>query len=407
MTRPTRPATDRPAEADLLAVAAPVRQVVSARLGSPVDVEDAVQETLVRVWAVRSRLERAALLPYAVAVARNLVSSAERGRDMQRRNAHRLAEPAPADDPAVDVLAAEERAALLAGLAAMREQDRRLLLDHEVTGVETGPLAAQRRTTAGAVAARLARARARLRVEHLLALRHVDLPTPRCRAVLDALSLADRRRQRSLRAAEHLVDCATCADLAPPLLTRRRALTALAPVGLLLGLPARAWAWVRGNPGPATVGAAGATAVAVAVAMAGHPPAPPPPPPPRAAAPATVPATLSVDGVRLLPADRVGSLRARVGRRAVAHRVPVQSVPADEGFWVGGGPGRRVWVQLATRGESRISVRPGQVASFTATVLAIGPGFPAAAGVGSAAGAAEIRATGAYLLVDPTRLSLG
>ena len=187
-------------------------------------------------------------------------------------------------------------------------------------------------------------------------------PTPRCRPVLDALSLGDRRRQEALGAAEHLLDCATCAGLAEPLLTRRRALTGLAPVALLLALPGRAWSWVRANPVPATAGTAGVTAVAVAVAvvLAGDPPAAPPPP---VAAAAVVPAQLSVDGSRLLPAGRVGSLRVHAGRRAVAREVPVQSVPADEGFWVGAGPGRRVWVQLAARSESRqrVRARPARV----------------------------------------------
>ena len=169
---------------------------------------------------------------------------------------------------------------MVAGLAALREEDRRLLLDHEVAGIGTGKLAAEHGTSPGAVAARLARARARLRVEHLLALRGLRPPTPRCRPVLDALSLGDRRRQEALGAAEHLLDCATCAGLAEPLLTRRRALTGLAPVALLLALPGRAWSWARANPVPATAGTAGVTAVAVAVAvaLAGDPQAVPPSP---------------------------------------------------------------------------------------------------------------------------------
>ena len=405
MTRPVRPAREQATEADLLVVAAAVRRFVSVRLASPADVDDVVQETLARLWETRWRLERGALLAYAIVVARNLLASAERGRAIQRRHASRLAEQPTTDDPALDVLAGEERAALLAGLAALRAEDRRLLLDHEVAGVETGRLAADRGTSRGAVAARLARARARLRVEHLLALRRVELPTPRCRPVLDALSLGDRRRQEALGAAEHLLGCATCAGLAEPLLTRRRALTALAPVALLTALPGKAWAWARANPAPATAGTAGigAVAVAVAVALAGHPPVAPPPP---AAAPVVAPAQLTVGESRLLPAGRVGSLREYAGRIAVARAVPVESVPADEGFWVGNGPGRRVWVQLATRGESSVRVRPGQLASFTAEVVAATGDFPSRTGVTAAEGAGELRASGAYVLLDPTRLTL-
>jgi len=216
-----------------------------------------VQETLARLWAARWRLERGALLGYGVVVARNLVTSAERQDAMRERHAHRLADPPAGADPAADVLAEEERTALLAALAELREEDRQLLVAHEVRGVDTGKIAAEEGVSPGAVAARLARARARLRVDHLLALRRTELPTPRCRPVLDALSLGDRRRQRSVGAAEHLLSCPACAGLAEPLLTRRRSLTALAPVPLLLALPGRLWSWARVHPLPAAASARG------------------------------------------------------------------------------------------------------------------------------------------------------
>jgi hypothetical protein len=113
-----------------------------------------------------------------------------------------------------------------------------------------------------------------------------------------------------------------------------------------------------------------------------------------------------VGSVRLLPTDRVGSLRPYAGRSAVARDVPVQAVVADEGFWVGAGPGRRVWVQLSSAGESAVRVRPGQLAAFTAQVVLAAADFPARAGVSAAEGAAEIRHAGAYLRVDPKRLTL-
>jgi hypothetical protein len=317
---------------------------------------------------------------------------------MRERHAHRLADPPAGADPAADVLAEEERTALLAALAELREEDRQLLVAHEVRGVDTGKIATEEGVSPGAVAARLARARARLRVDHLLALRRTELPTPRCRPVLDALSLGDRRRQRSVGAAEHLLSCPACAGLAEPLLTRRRSLTALAPVTLLLALPGRLWSWARVHPLPAAASGAGTVAVAVAVAVAvtgGPPPAAP-----------AVPATLSVGGARLLPAAQVGSLRTYAGKTAVAREVPVQSVVADEGFWVGAGAGQRVWVQLLTPGESTVRVRPGQLASFTADVVRAPADFPARAGLSAAEGAADLRTTGVYLRVDPRRLTL-
>jgi RNA polymerase sigma factor (sigma-70 family) len=409
MTRAARQARVPPDQADLLAVAAPVRRLAAARLTSPADVDDVVQETLARLWEARWRLERGTLVAYGTVVARNLIASAERSRDTHRRHAHRLAEPSSDPDPVLAALAAEERVALLAALAGTRTEDRDLLLEHEVRGTGTEKIAADRGISAGAVAARLARARARLRVEHLLAFRRTGLPTPRCRPVLDAVSLGDRRRQRALGAGEHLLECPTCAALAEPLVSRRRGLTGLAPVALLLVLAGKLLAWARAHPVPATasaVGAAGAAA-AVAVAAGGSPapvPAPSPAPPP-AAAPA-VPASLSVGPVRLLPAGRVGSLRAHTGRTAEARGVPVESVPADEGFWVGEGRGRRVWVQLATGGESAVRVRTGQRASFSARVVAVRPDDVGRFGLSTADGAAELRTAGAYLLVDPERLQL-
>jgi RNA polymerase sigma factor (sigma-70 family) len=400
-------------DADLLAVAGPVRRAVEARLaGQPglrpeLDPDDVVQETLTRVWSARWRLERATLVPYGLAVARNLITSGERKRDLRRRHGHRLVDPGPGVDPAVELVAAEERAAVLNAIAALRAEDRNLLLEHEVDRVEAAEIARRHGVPAGTVGARLARARARLRVEHLLALRHVTLPTARCRGVLDALSLGDRRRQRALLAAEHLLGCSTCAALAEPLLTRRRSLTGLAPVAALLALADRLWTWVRANPLPAAGSGVGAIAVAVAVAASQSPGPAPATAAPSRGTPRPVPATLTVGGARMLPAARVGSLTSVVGRTAVATGVLVQSVPADEGFWVGDGPGRRVWVQLDTHGhESAVHVRPGQHVSLTAVVVGAGAGTPSGLGITDAEGARELRAMGGYLRSDPTTVAV-
>jgi RNA polymerase sigma factor (sigma-70 family) len=402
--RIARSATDPATEADLLAAIAPIRKAVFDRWTNrpDLDPDDIVQETLARVWAERWRLERGALLGYAVVVARNLVTSAERREDRHRRHEHRLAEPSSGEDPASDFLTAEEGAAVLRALAALREEDRQLLLEHEVAGVEARVMAAAHGVRANTLAARLARARARLRVEHVLALRRVTLPTRRCRSVLEALSLGDRSRQRTLLAAEHLLGCRTCAALAEPLVTRRRSLTAVVPAALLVPL-GRLWSWIRANPVPSTAGTVGAVAIAVAV-MATRSPAPAP----SAARPSpTPPATLTVGGTTTLPAPRVRPLVGAVGQTAVARDVPVQSVPADEGFWVGGAPGDRVWVQLATHGrESGVRVRPGQRASFSGAVARVAADTPAKIGLTAAEGSAELRLLGAYVTVDPRQLVL-
>jgi serine/threonine-protein kinase RsbT len=59
-----------------------------------------------------------------------------------------------------------------------------------------------------------------LRVEYLLALERVDTLTDRCRPVLFALSSGDRRRQREVDAARHLLECDLCERLSQPLMER-------------------------------------------------------------------------------------------------------------------------------------------------------------------------------------------
>ena len=97
----------------------------------------------------------------------------------------------------------------------MSDRDRNTLLAHEVSGRDTKSLADELGLSAGAVAAQLNRTRARMRVEYLLAILDIDPPTERCRPVLLALSSADRRRQREVDAARHLLECDVCARAQP------------------------------------------------------------------------------------------------------------------------------------------------------------------------------------------------
>ena len=114
-----------------------------------------------------------------------------------------------------------EAAVVNVALGRLPQTDREILLEHEVEGRDTAALAAGRGTTPGAVAARLARTRARLRVEYLLAQCGAEPPTDRCRPVLLALSAADRRRQAELDVIGHLLACDFCADVSSRLLQQR------------------------------------------------------------------------------------------------------------------------------------------------------------------------------------------
>jgi serine/threonine-protein kinase RsbT len=200
-----------------------VRRVVGARVPDRATEDDLVQETLTRVLAAAHRIDPAMLEPYAIVTARNVVSSQWRERDRDRRHQHRVVDLDVAESPDADVLAQEDRAAMTEALARLPDRDREALVALEVAGKDTRALAGELGSTAGAVAAQLNRTRARLRVEYLLASERVEPPTDRCRPVLLALSSADRRRQREVDAAQHLLECAVCSRLSAPLLDRGRA----------------------------------------------------------------------------------------------------------------------------------------------------------------------------------------
>ncbi|NEK60454.1 sigma-70 family RNA polymerase sigma factor [Geodermatophilus sabuli] len=199
-----------------------VRRIVAARVPDPATADDLVQETLARVLAAAERVEPGMLEPYAIVTARNVVASMWREQDRQRRHQHRVVDLRPPEAPDEDVLAAEDRAAVAEALTRLSDRERETLLAHEVSGQDTRSLAAELGSTAGAVAAQLNRTRARLRVEYLLVSERVEPPTERCRPVLLALSSGDRRRQREVDAARHLLECDVCARLSAPLLGRGR-----------------------------------------------------------------------------------------------------------------------------------------------------------------------------------------
>jgi RNA polymerase sigma factor (sigma-70 family) len=170
--------------------------------------------------AARARVEADTLAPYAAVTARNLVASVARSDNRARRMAHLLADRDDSERPEDGLLRDEENAAVAAALARLAPGEREILLAHEVDGQDTATLAASNRSTPGAIAARLSRTRAKLRVEYLLAHGRAEPPTDRCRPVLLAFSAGDRRRQRELDAGHHLLSCDFCAMLSGPLLDR-------------------------------------------------------------------------------------------------------------------------------------------------------------------------------------------
>jgi len=219
---PADASAGRRAPPDVAALIPMVRRIVSARVPDQATADDLVQETLARVLAAAGRVEPGMLEPYAIVTARNVVASMWREQDRQRRHQHRVVDLRPPEAPDEGVLVQEDRLAVAAALARLSERERETLLAHEVSGQDTASLAAELGSTAGAVAAQLNRTRARMRVEYLLAAEHVEPPTERCRPVLLAISSGDRRRQREVDAARHLLDCDLCARLSEPLVGRGR-----------------------------------------------------------------------------------------------------------------------------------------------------------------------------------------
>ena len=197
-----------------------VRRVVRSRVSNPAVAEDLVQETLVRVLGAADRVEPGMLEAYAIVTARNVVASMWKEQDRHRRNEHRVVDLVPVQAPDEDLLKQEERRAVASALERLSDRDRRTLMAHEVSGQDTRSLGTELGLSAGAVAAQLNRGRARLRVEYLLALQDSEPPTDRCRPVLFSLSIGDRRRQRELDAARHLLECDLCAALSEPLMQR-------------------------------------------------------------------------------------------------------------------------------------------------------------------------------------------
>ena len=188
-----------------------VRRIVLSRVGANPAADDLIQETLVRVLAAVPRIEPGMLEPYAIVTARNVIATMWRNDDRVKRNLHKVVDVRTSEAPEEPLLAEEEQAAITRALERLGERERQTLLAHEVAGRDTSSFAARTGSTSGAVAAQLNRTRARMRVQYVLALEQTEPPTDRCRPVLYALSSGDRRRQREVDSAGHVMNCDLCA----------------------------------------------------------------------------------------------------------------------------------------------------------------------------------------------------
>jgi RNA polymerase sigma factor (sigma-70 family) len=388
---------------DVLAAEPVIRRVVAARVANPSDVDDLVQDCLERLLGACGRLAPETVLPYGIVTARNLIVSHARASARRARAAPRLVEVREPDRPEDAALGGETRRAMTVALAQLSAAERRDVLAYYDEDPRPSPDGAS--GSRGALRVRMARTRAKLRLEYLLAFRHVTLPTPRCRSVLLAVSAGDTRRQRQLDVGQHLLDCETCAVLSEPLDQRSVALTALT---FPAALAARVLARARAHPvqaASAATGTAAAAAVVAAGLLAGspHPAEPPSAAVPVSASPAAAPggliSRLSIGGQ---PADVLSPVRARIGQPADATGVLVERAATRNGFWVGSAAAR-MWVEL--EGPLRpLHIVAGDRLQFTGTIVANGPSYAARAGVSSQADIAVLGSQGAHILVETTRI---
>ena len=294
-----------------------------------------------------------------------------------------MLDPRQPEDPAARALEDEDRRALAIALERLPGPERESLLAHDVEGVQTAALAERSGTTPGAVAARLARARARLRVEYLLALRRLELPTESCKPVLLAVSAGDKRKQRALGAGEHLLTCPECGGLSEPLVRRRRPLAALWP---FLGLD-HLVRWlrrsVREHPAPTAVAGVAAAAVGVWAVVAFTGGEPPP--------------ELFVRARASIPLSGAEPMAPHAGMTVEARGVPVQSVVHPRGFWVGSSPAERVWVDVQDDSGTVPELAPDQRINFEGTLVANTAETLERAGRGGAEDRAQLERQGHHI----------
>lgn len=388
---------------EVIAVEPVIRRVVAARATNPADVDDLVQDCLERLLAARVRLAPEAVLPYAVVTARNLVSSHAKSAMRHAAAAPRILESAEPERPEDVLLTGEARRAMTTALGQLTAQERR-----DILAYYDGESAADRDApeSRGALRVRMSRTRAKLRLEYLLAFRHVELPTPLCRRVLLAISAGDTRRQQETSAGQHLLDCATCAALSEPLDRRSVALTAIAVPGALL-------AWTAGKARAHPLQAAGSVAAGSAVIAAAvvllpaHPVTArhaPVPSSSSASPPAEVISHLSVGGRPVSDAAAGQSLRSLIGETADASGVSVVAAVTRNGFWIGTAQAR-IWVQLV--GPLRaFQVHAGDRVRFAGRVTANSRADVVSVGLISRGDAALLARQGAHLDVNTTKISV-
>src|SRR6478609_9331592 len=94
---------------DIVSMIPILERVVGARVRDRQLVDDLVPETVTRVMAASSRIDREVIMPYASVTARNLVSAVVLSQNIAQRNAHLLLDTTADPGPDEPLLLREER----------------------------------------------------------------------------------------------------------------------------------------------------------------------------------------------------------------------------------------------------------------------------------------------------------
>ena len=105
----------------------------------------------------------------------------------------------------------------------------------------------------------------------------------------------------------------------------------------------------------------------------------------------------SAGGQELLPVPAMNELSRLRHERVTGTSVPVESVVADEAFWVGTSEQDRMLVRLERATESPFKVRAGEIVSFDGVLARAGDGLAKELGVTENEGAPLLAEQGVYV----------
>lgn len=119
----------------------------------------------------------------------------------------------------------------------------------------------------------------------------------------------------------------------------------------------------------------------------------------------------AADGTTLVPVPASG-LAAYADQAVEARSVMVQSVVADEGFWIGPSETDRLYVEFATQDdtaaeEGGVQIEEGQTLTFDGTLKALPADFATSFGIDAAEGADQLGQQGHFVEVPLSSITQG